>query len=385
MKITDIQVIYFKTPSRTRPTKWGYYYWADEHESVSSITKIVTDEGIEGYNLGGDRATIERFVKPLLVGEDPLDREKLWHWMTQFAGRGSSTHEFNERLVGSIDCALWDLYGRMVGLPVHKLLGGCRDRVKAYASTWPNMGKPEDYAQHALACKNKGYKAYKVHAYIFFNPYEWQPAPQLPGYPEADIEVCRAVREAVGDDMVLMLDPYGVYTLEQSLWVGRELEKLGYYWLEHPMIETQLEPYRRLTRELDIAICSPEHVPGGIFARAEWMLQGGSDMCRIDVGYGGLTACYKMAMFCQALGLQCEIHGGGWAHSQILGATPESTCEYFERGLLRPDLDYETPPPYLKAICDPLDDQGNVIVPTKPGLGMEFDWNYIEEHRVDPA
>lgn len=383
MRITDIQVIYFKIPSRIRPTKWGYYYWADEHESVASITKIVTDEGVEGYNLGGDRATIERFVKPLLVGEDPLDREKLWQWMTQFTGRGASTHEFNERLVGSIDCALWDLYGRLVGLPVHKLLGGCRDRVKAYASTWPNMGKSEDYAQHALACKAKGYKAYKVHAYIFFNPYTWQPAPQMPGYPEADVEVCRAVREAVGDDMVLMLDPYGVYTLEQALWVGRELEKLGYYWLEHPMIETQLEPYRRLTRELDLAICSPEHLPGGIFTRAEWMLQGGSDMCRIDAGYGGLTACYKMAMFSQALGIQCEMHGGGWAHLQVLGATPESTCEYFERGLLRPDLDYETPPPYLKALCDPLDDQGNVIVPTKPGLGMEFNWDYIEEHRVD--
>ena len=60
-----------------------------------------------------------------------------------------------------------------------------------------------------------------------------------------------------------MLDPFGVYTLQESLWVGHELEKLDYYWLEHPMVETKLEPYRRLTRELDIAICSPEHVPGG--------------------------------------------------------------------------------------------------------------------------
>ena len=76
MKITDIQVIYFKTKSRTRPTKFGYYYWADEHDTISSITKIVTDEGAEGYNLGGDRATIERLVKPLLVGEDPLQRRK---------------------------------------------------------------------------------------------------------------------------------------------------------------------------------------------------------------------------------------------------------------------------------------------------------------------
>ena len=376
MKITDIQVVRFRTTSRLWPTKWGYFTWGDEHEAVSSITKIITDEGVVGYNLGGDQGTMDGLVKPLLVGENPLDREKFWHWMEQHSG-------FSERLAGFIDCTLWDLYGHMVGLPVHKLLGGCRDRVKAYASSFPNMGQPEDYAKHALDCKKQGYKAYKVHAYIHWDPYKWQPAPQLPGYPDNDIEVCRAVRDAVGPEMVLMLDPFGVYTLEQSLRVGRELEELGFYWLEHPMIETRLEAYRRLASELSIAICSPEHVPGGIFARAEWVLQGACDMCRIDVGYGGITGCYKMVMLCQAFGIQCEMHGGHWTNSHILGATPESTCEYFERGLLRPDLDYETPPPYLKAIADPMDGEGNVILTTKPGLGMEFNWDYIKENRIN--
>jgi L-alanine-DL-glutamate epimerase-like enolase superfamily enzyme len=288
----------------------------------------------------------------------------------------------NEHQASVVDCALWDLFGRAVNLPVHKILGGCRDRVKAYASTYPNMGKPEDYAQHAVECKKQGYTAYKVHAYICWNPHTWEPAPQLPGFPKEDIEVCKAVREAVGDHMVLMLDPFGVYTLEQALWVGRELEKLGFYWLEHPMIETRVEAYRRLTRELDIAICSPEHVPGGVFSRAEWVLQGASDMLRIDNNYGGITGCYKMVNICQAYGIQCEMHGGGWANSQILGATPEATCQYFERGLLRPDFDYETPPPYLKAICDPMDGAGNVILPRKPGLGMEFNWDYIHDNLV---
>lgn len=375
MKIVDIQVTRFRTVSRTYPTKWGYYYWGSEHPATSSITKIITDDGHEGYNLGGDQATIDHVVKPLLLGENPLDREKLWQWMSQHPG-------FSEGLAGFVDSALWDLYGRMVGLPVSKCLGGYRDRIKAYASTWPNMGKPEDYARHAIQMKELGYKAYKVHAYIYFNPYTWEHCAQLPGFPKADIEVCRAVREAVGSDMVLMLDPFGVYTLEESIWVGHELEKLDYYWLEHPMIETRTEAYRRLSSELDIAVCSPEHAPGGIFTRAEWVMQGASDMSRIDVNYGGITGSYKHVMLCQAYGIQCEMHGGGWCNSQILGATPESTCEYFERGLLRPDLDYEKPAPYLKAICDPLDDDGNVILPTKPGLGMEFVWDYINDNLV---
>jgi L-alanine-DL-glutamate epimerase-like enolase superfamily enzyme len=183
--------------------------------------------------------------------------------------------------------------------------------------------------------------------------------------------------------MVLMLDPFGGYTLEQALWVGRELEKLGFYWLEHPMLETRVEPYRRLARALDIAICSPEHTPGGVFSRAEWLLQGAADMLRIDMHYGGITGCWKLINVCQAYGLQCELHVGGWAHTQLLGATPEATCEYYERGLLRPGLDYDQPPPYLTAIPDPMDGDGNVIISPKPGLGMEFNWDYIEDRRVE--
>lgn len=384
MKISNIEVISFRTDipggrSNTRPSRWGYGVWGEETERTQSITKISTDDGAEGYMLGGDRHYIEGIIKPMLLGENPLDREKFWNWMDQLVTFG---HSLTEHQMGVVDCALWDLFGRTVGIPVNKILGGAREKVKAYASTHPNMGGPDDYAKHALECKEKGYRAYKVHAYICWDPHKWEPAPQLPGFPKEDVEVCKAVRDAVGDDMVLMLDPFGVYTLEQALWVGRELEKLDYYWLEHPMIETRTEAYRRLTRELDIAVLAPEHIPGGVFTRAEWLLQGASDMLRIDHNFGGISASYKMVNVAQAFGVQCEMHGGGWANIQILGATTESTCEYFERGLLRPDLDYDTPPPYLKAICDPMDNEGNVIVPQTPGLGMEFNWDYINDNRI---
>ena len=83
MKIVDIEVIRFRTTNRRHPTKWGYYYWGEEQPATASLTRIVTDDGLEGYNLGGDQATMDRVVKPLLLGQNPLDREKLWHWMSQ--------------------------------------------------------------------------------------------------------------------------------------------------------------------------------------------------------------------------------------------------------------------------------------------------------------
>ena len=122
-------------------------------------------------------------------------------------------------------------------------------------------------------------------------------------------------------------------------------------------------------------------MPGGVYAKAEWLLQRASNMLRIDHFQGGITACHKLVTIADAYGIQCEMHGGGWASSQILGSTNESTCEYYERGLLPLDPDFiNKPEPYLKFICDPMDDEGNVILPQGPGLGMEFDWDYINDN-----
>jgi L-alanine-DL-glutamate epimerase-like enolase superfamily enzyme len=354
---------------------------AEPVETVSTLTRIATDEGVDGYMLGGSKPAIEGIVKPLLVGEHPLEREKLWHWLDQLV---TFSGQLAERDLGIVDCALWDLAGRLTGRPVHQLLGTARTRIKAYASTAPNLGGPAVYAEHARACQAQGYQAYKVHANICWNPHTRSPAPQLPGFPKEDVAICRAVRAAVGPDMVLMLDPFGVYTLQEALWVGRELEALGYYWLEHPMVETRLEAYRRLTRELDIAICSPEHVPGGLFSRAEWLLQGAADMLRIDVNYGGITGAWKLINVCQAFGLQCEIHTGGWAHVQLLAATPAATCEYYEWALMTPGEDYPAllASPATVSNPEPPDSEGYVPVPQGPGLGFEVNWDYINDNRI---
>lgn len=383
MKITDVKVISFKATTRFSPTRWGYGVWDEEHDEVQRILKIETDEGAEGYFTGGNTyfvppapEVIERIVKPMLIGENPLDREKLWQWMMGHRG-------LSEAVIGVVDCALWDLAGRMTGVSVASLLGGYRDRVKAYASTAPNLGSPEVYAEHAIECKKRGYTAYKVHANIYWDPEKEEPAPGKPAFPEADLEICRAVREAVGDDMVLMLDPWGIYTLEESLYVGREIEKLDYYWFEHPMDERKTEPYRKLTEALDIAVLGPEMEPGSLYTRAEWALQHASDMGWIDTNFGGITGVRKALGFYESIGMQCELHVGGFGNLALFGSTSEETCEYYERGLLRPDEDYDAiVPPYLLAPCDLMDENGYVSIPQGPGLGIQLNWDYINDNLV---
>jgi len=383
MKIVDLQVIPFRV--RRRPFHCGEPM--PEDEIIQTLTKIVTDDGAEGYYLGGhghgdqdglhadEREILEGRIKSLLVGHDPFDREKFWHWLWV------ANHQ--ENLISVVDLALWDLQARVFNVPLYKLLGGCRDKVKAYASTYPNMGTPEDYAAHALACKEQGYTHYKIHPYYFWDPVTRQPDPGRPSHIADDIVVCQAVRSAVGAEMVLSFDPWGTYrTYEEAYRVGRALEELNFYWYEHPMPEYRVSSYEKLCRELDIPILAPEIAAGSLYTRADWIKRGASDMSRIDVLRGGVTGVKKLAAVCEAYGVKCEIHMSGFANLQLLGSTSEDVCEYYERGLLAPGVEYETPPPYLEVIGDPMDEQGYVHLPTEPGIGYRIIWDYIEENRV---
>ncbi|GAH45901.1 unnamed protein product, partial [marine sediment metagenome] len=222
MKIVDLQVIPFWVSRKL----YRNGEILPETKVVQTVTKITTDEGAEGYYFGGEgpleqdgmsaeqRAFLEERIKPLVLGQDPFDREKFWHWMWP------ANANMPENLLSVLDMALWDLQARAFGVPVHKLLGGCREKVKAYASTQHSMGTPEVYAQHALECKRKGYKAYKIHPYYYWNPVTGKPDLGRPSPIDQQIATCRLVREAVGDDMVLMYDPYGTYrTYEEALKV----------------------------------------------------------------------------------------------------------------------------------------------------------------------
>lgn len=383
MKIVDLQVIPFWVPRR--PFRHGE--WLPETRVVQTLTKIVTDEGAEGYYLGGHghgdadglpsdhRSMLENRLKNLLVGHDPFDREKFWHWMW--------VANLPENILSVVDMALWDLQARYFGVPLYKLLGGCREKVPAYASTFPNMGTVQDYADHALACKNEGYTHYKIHPYYFYDPVTKQSDPGRPSHIAQDIEVCYAIREAVGDEMVLSFDPWGTYrTYDDALKVGRVLEELNFYWYEHPMNEYLVGLYEKLSDELDIPILGPEIASGSIYTRADWIRRGASDRTRIDVLRGGITGVKKMTGLCEAFGVRCEIHMSGFANLQILGSTSADVCEYYERGLVAPGIDYDTPPPYLAAIADPMDAEGYVHLSQEPGMGYQFVWEYIEENRV---
>ncbi|MEM7028153.1 MAG: mandelate racemase family protein [Chloroflexota bacterium] len=378
MKIVDIVTDVFRYTSHTVRDSEGHGHPGDPHEATQSLVKIITDEGVTGYSFGGNKQIIDSLVKPMLIGQDPFYREKIWQSLKE--RQRLHLGSLSDKILCAIDLALWDLAGRYANLPVHKLLGATRDKVPAYASTMcgddmeGGLDTPEAYAKFALWCKDRGYPAFKLHT--------WQPP--IPGSPDPkrDIAACAAVREAVGPDMPLMLDPFHYYNREQALYIGRGLEKLDYYWMEEPMGEHSISSYVWLTEQLDLLMVGPETAEGKMQTRAEWIVRGASDISRGGVGdLGGITPMMKLVGLCESFGVRMEVHGGGPGNLHVLCAM-SIPGEFYERGLLHPFIDYEKPAPWLNSLADPMDDEGFVHVSQEPGLGLDINFDYIADNLV---
>ena len=221
MKITDVTVTLFAWDDLP-PRQFGKHTGRiPAGRSELGLVTISTDDGVEGHAFLGssnrgasfDAASLVKFLKPLLMGQNPLDRERLYQAM--WARNRNTTL----RCIGAVDVALWDLGGKVAGLPIHRMLGSVRESIAAYASSEVLPSK-EAYAHEAVRIRESGLHAYKMHP---------------PGVWQEDIELCRHVRKAVGDGYRLMLDSTWSYNFVEAVRVGRALEECDFYWFEDPL------------------------------------------------------------------------------------------------------------------------------------------------------
>src|ERR687886_453284 len=379
MKIANVTLQTFRYRSKVVRDADGHGHPGAEHDATQSLLTITTDEGVDGRYFGAvNPGVVESIVKPVLLGQHPFYREHIWQALRERQRLNLST--LPDRVLTAVDLALWDLAGNALGQPVHHLLGASRDKVPAYASTMVGddleggLDTPEAYARFAVACQRRGYQAFKLHT--------WQPP--LPGAPSVkrDLAACTAVRQALGPDVPLMLDPYHYYSRLEALELARGLERLNFLWMEEPMDEHSMSSYVWLCEQTSLPICGPETAEGKMFARAEWIKAGACDMLRGGVGdVGGITPLIKIAHLAEAFGMHMEVHGGGVGNLHVLCAMATPGL-YYERGLLHPFVDYDETPAWLEAPIDPMDEEGNVHVSPLPGLGLDINFDYIRDHLV---
>lgn len=379
--IVGVSAQLFRTRTRLALDSDGHEHPGDAREVTRALLTLTDGEGHQGRCLADPahigRELLDAHVRPVLLGQDPLDRGRLWQQLAR-RQRGSAG-TLGNRTLAAVELALWDLAGRRLGLPVWKLLGGVRDKVPAYASTMcgdeipGGLSSPEDYAAFAEKLVAQGYHAIKLHT--------WMPPVSFAPSVAMDIRACSAVREAVGPDVPLMLDANHWYSRAEALQLGRALDRLGFHWYEEPMEESSVQSYRWLAQQLDTLVIGPETVEGRMQARAEWITAGACDILRVGVPTsGGIGPALKTAHLAEAFGMDCELHGGGAATLAVLSAVGNS--RWYERGLLHPFHDFDELPPHLLRATAPLDADGYVHLSPEPGLGEALDTGYIDAETV---
>jgi len=366
MKITDVKVTVWEWKD-IPPTRYTLQARSAANRSAHmALVRIITDEGIEGHAflghalgaLGTDADLIVKRYKPMLIGQDPLARERIYQRMSTFAMGGIL------RVIGAIDVALWDLAGKAAGIPIHRLMGSYRDTVPAYASS-AVFENTEEYAEEAVRYKEAGWSAYKIHP---------------PAVAAWDIKICEAVRQAVGDDYRIMLDSTWSYDYPDALRVGLAAEALGFYWYEDPLAYDDLYGYVKLKQNLRIPIMATELPSTGPTSYAPWIMQQATDYLRGDVAIkGGLTSCLKTAHTAETFGMNYEVHHGGNSLNNVANLhliMALKNCEYFE--VLLPDAVQKH-----GLVQDiEVDKNGFVHAHQGPGLGAEIDFELIERNKV---
>ena len=345
-----------------------------------SAIQIHTDQGITGEYVGGNATEYSALpmFAPSLVGRNALDREGIYYDAKQ------ATRQHARMGLGVVDMALWDLAGKYYGAPIYELLGGSQRKLPCYASTYVGdhesggLNSPEAYADFAEQCLDMGYPGFKIHG--------WQDAPI-----ERQIAIVHAVGRRVGGKMDLMVDPFcAINTFGQALKLGWACDEERYFWLEDPFKDggVSAHAHRKLRQLIKTPLLQLEHLRG-LESHVDFIEAQATDFVRGDPDYdGGVTGIMKIAHAAEGFGLDVELHAGGPVRRHLMAAIRNTN--YYEMGLLHPKVapfNVSVYPPIYKDgyrdTIDSIDENGCIDVPDGPGMGVEYDWDFIMKRRTD--
>ena len=362
MKVTGFATRVVRVPREEGPLAEG----PGVRAATFVTLRLYTDEGLEGISYAGFtsalmtpalKAAVDALAQQT-VGSDPMEVEAINGRLTALGGTGAPPGLVT-RAVSAIDVALWDLRGKALGQPVYKLLGGGRDKVPAYASgfLWRNYDL-EALRETAARLLGEGWRAMKF---------------RLGGEDTIAQEVARveAVRDAVGPDVTLMVDINQGWDINRAMAVGRRLEEFGIYWLEDPIYHQDYAGYGRLAAALDVPIATGEYLYGVTPFR--YLLEyGGADIVMVDLlRVGGITQWMKVAHLAEAYNLPVVSHLATEYLAHAVAAAPN--------GLIVEHMPWSFP---LFREVPPMEG-GQLVLPQKPGFGLEFDEEALDRYAVE--
>jgi D-galactarolactone cycloisomerase len=339
------------------------------------LVKVDTDEGVSGIGeaayFGGPplitKTIIEKELADYLIGEDPLNIERLWEKMYQ----RSIKHGRKGAVIASmsgIDIALWDIKARTANMPLYRLLGGCYEQIRAYASAgFYAEGKGiKQVADEMASYVEEGFTAVKMK--IGRNQAE-------------DLARVKAVREAIGKNIDLLVDGNNAYTSYEAIRMARKMEEYDIFWFEEPVPAEDVEGSARVAAAIDTPLAAGENE----FTRygfRDLIINQAIDIAQPDTTWcGGITEARKIAAMASAWNISCVPHSFSSAIALVSNlhfsaSIPNSMFQEFDRNNnpLRENLLQEP----IKINKD-----GYIDLPQKPGLGVALDQAAVKRYRVD--
>jgi L-alanine-DL-glutamate epimerase-like enolase superfamily enzyme len=361
MKIASVAVSIVKVPLDRPYQAAGKEVGANWHV----LARVTTTDGVTGF--GYIVSLNPMFIRAvasathelggLLNGMSVLDTEAAWHRMARsgdWVGPGGLLHY----AIAPLDIALWDAGGKTLGIPVRQMLGGFRERLPAYASDgfWYSLTL-EQLAASARKAVGEGFRAVKLRV-------------GHEQHPDGEVARVRAVREAVGPDIAIMVDATETWTIDRAIRTGRALQKAGVVWIEDPVSHTDVHAMARIAAALDVPLATGEH----LYQIADFtrLLEArGTGIALIDLGrIGGVTPWRHVASLARAFGVRVGGHVLPEIHIHLLTAVPNAyLVEYVPRSAA-----------LLKAM--PALSDGAMVAPVGPGFGLELDLEAVRRFTV---
>ena len=358
--IDRIRVYAFASPRHLHP-------WDGEMAGgATTITflRLTASDGSEGASaaMSGNPhrhdciiAETIRTMMPAIRGMSPLACEANWRRLHEQGWPQTL------KAMAAVDVALWDLAGKIAGLPLYRVLGGARDRVLSYASI-PVFADIPAYFDYIADLQAQGFRAVKLHC--------WCDAAR-------DLPMVRAVAERFADSgLRFMLDVEQRYSRSEALTVARELERLGFVWFEAPLPDTDFEGYADLRRRVGVPILPAGHAINDPSVLRHAAAMGCWSSFRVDAKHmGGITPLRKAMALGEAHGMNVEVLA--WGHSLVQAANLHvilayANCDYFEQSVPYDDFEH-----CMHDVIRTAPD-GYVHAPEGPGLGLRVDWEAVE-------
>lgn len=363
-KIANVEVFLV-----TYPVKAGLSDATRKVENIGyTIVQLTTDQGLTGfgvtYNEVGGEATktlIEQNIAPRITGKSPFETEVIWQDLFQYL-RGVGRKGMAFCAMSAVDIALWDLKGKILDMPLFRLLGGNRTKIPVYAS-----GGWTSYDDEQLVAEMKGFVS------SGYRMIKFKVGVEGGNNLKRDVKRVAKVREAVGEDIGIMLDANNCWDAATGARFANMVKEYDIMFLEEPVFADDIPGLHRYKQNTDLPLASGEHEYTRFGCR-DLILGGAADIVQMDfTRAGGFTEAVKVASLTQAWNLKFAPHAMENIHIHLLSAMQNSL--FLERLLLFEELTSLT---YKDC---PVPENGFMYLDEKPGLGLELNWDFMNDQK----